>query len=182
LIFLNQDPVHVSVRSEDAQYDNNGRKVKTLKRRIFAKFQRGIPEWAVPIAEANFDFSYIPPEETVERACGFYDSEADQLRMDWTDEERKAIEAALIERNYLQVAKPLAPLPYPSYAKQRKVQGKRTVEHVISEVQTTLSSTGIDPGTVLAYEADHFDEHSQAIMDIFAAESVEEAEEELVTA
>ena len=178
MYFVNKDPVHVTVRSEDAQYNPNGRKVKTLKRRVFAKFQRGIPEWAVPLAEERFDFSHDPPEMTIERSCGFYDSEADQLRMDWTDEERGAIEALLVE-NYLQIERPRAPLPYPTYAKQRKVQGKRTIEHVIAEVKATMEATGIDPAAVIAYEADHFDGHSQEIMEAF---SVKAEEEELVTA
>ena len=82
--FLAQNPVHVVVRSEDAQYNAQGRKVKTLKRRVFAKFNRGIPPWAVPIAEANFDFGYMPPERSVQEWCGFYDSEAD-LGNGWED-------------------------------------------------------------------------------------------------
>lgn len=173
--FIAQDPVHVSVRSEDAQFGARGQKVKTLKRKVFAKFQRGIPPWAVPIAAKTFDFSHMPPERSIEQWCGFYDSEADQIQMDWNDEERNAIETELVARGYLLVERPKAPLPYPTYAKHRKTQGKRTVEHVIAEVKATLEATGIDPAAVLAYEADHFDADSQTIMEAFASAEEEES-------
>jgi hypothetical protein len=183
LFFLEKDPVHVTVRSEDAQFNSNGRKIKTLKRRVFAKFQRGIPVWAVPLATESFDFSMMPPERTIDQWCGFYDSEADQLRMDWTDEEREAIEQHLISANYTQVARPLADVPYPTYLKQRKVQGKRTIQHAIAEIVATLETTGIDPGDVIGYESDHFDSNSQAIIEaVSAQEAPTPDEEELVAA
>jgi hypothetical protein len=182
LYFLHQDPILVSVRSEDAQYSAQGHKIKTLKRRIFAKFQRGIPEWCIPLAESTFDFSHIAPEMTAQQTCGFYDSEADQLKMDWTDEERKAIEDRLLELGYFRAERPLAPLPYPAYEKQRKVQGKRTVEHVIDDIRSSLDSTGLDAAAVISYEADHFDKDSQAIIDAFPTVTAEEEVEEMVVA
>ncbi len=182
LQFLAENPVHVNVRSEDAQYNSTGRKVKTLQRRIFAKFNRGIPAWAVPLAETTFDFSHMPPERTVEQWCGFYDSEGDQIRMDWTDEERETIEARLVDLGYLLVEKPKAPAPYPTYAKQRRLQGQRTVKHVIEDIKATLEQTGIDPGDVIAYEVDHLDKDSQAIIDAFTKAATEAEAEEMVTA
>ena len=185
MFFIDKDPVRVTVRSEDAQYGTRGQKVKTLKRRVFAQFQRGIPDWAVPAAEA-LDFSHMPPERTIQQWCGFYDSEADQLQHSWTDEERETIEATLLRNGYEQVEKAKASLPYPAYGKQRKVHGKRLVSHVIEDILATLDTTGLDPGLVLAYEIDHADKDSQAIIDAFttpvAEEVAAEEVEEMVSA
>ena len=184
--FLNGDPTLVSLRSEiPALYDQGGRKMIAPKqRRLFAKFERGIPAWAIPIAESTFDFATMPPERSVAQWCGFYDSEADQIQRGWTNDERSVIELALVERNYLAVEKPRSEIPYPSYLKQRKIHGKRTVEHVLTDIRATLDMTGESAGKVIAYESDHTDEHSQAIIDALSASAapVTESEEDLVAA
>lgn len=180
--FIAPDPVHVHVRGEFAAlYDNSGRMLQTKKRRVHAKFQRGLPGWAVPIAVETFDIGRIPPDFTAQNWFAMYDSELDQQRAGWTDEERQAIEEAL-QQKYIKLEVPEAELPYPAYLKHRKVHGRRTVEMAVADIVAALKVAEISTENVIAYEADHRDSQSDAIISGVLASFEPEPEPELIEA
>lgn len=182
MLFINQDPVHKVVRSEiRALHNDRGELVANKQRRVYAKFKRGIPGWALPKALELFDLNRVPDNVPPVNWFGFYDSIEDQATQGWTDEERSAIEQRLVADGYVVVEPEKAPLPYPAYEKHRRVIGKRTVEHAVKDIVAALTTTGVPFDTVAAYERDHADRDSTAVL-----QGVEEGlivpEEELVTA
>lgn len=179
--FLAPDPLHVVIRNEDpALFDSRGRMVKPKGRRLYAKFRRGLPGEAVSAAVAAFDTGRLPEDMTPGRWFCLYDSNLDQQQMGWTDSEREAIEAKLIELGHLRFEAQKSDVPYDNYLKHRKVHGKRTVEHAIRDIVSAVELVGVSPDRIEAYERDHADESSDAILEGVRAALV--AEEALVEA
>lgn len=176
------------VRSEGpAIYDQAGRMIKPKARRLYADIGEGIPAPYWELAKELFPAYAEQTEKPIERYGGFYDSIVDQQQRGWTDEEREVIEQKFLEvgGDYVRVELPKAPLPYAAYEKQRKIHGRRTLEHVISDIKQVVSNERELKGedlvpAILAYERDHADEHSQAIVE--ALEPVAEPEEQYVAA
>jgi hypothetical protein len=151
LQFICEHPVHVAIRTDDR--DEKGRLIRGGKRRVYAKFQRGgLPDYALRRALELFEFRAKPPEQTIEGWAAFYDSEADQIRMNWTDDERRLIEDELVRRGYVLVEKDKVPQPYPAYDAHRKVHGQRKIAHAVKEILAAVEAAGIDPDAVIAYE------------------------------
>lgn len=116
--YIAEDPIHVVVRNETpALYDTGGRMIAPVKRRLFAKFTRGVaPTWAVEIAEKTFELRKMHLEVTVQQWIAYYDSVEDQAAMGWTDEERKAIEEKLDGHHAaMLVERPRVAAPWPTY-------------------------------------------------------------------
>jgi hypothetical protein len=151
LQFICEKPEHIVVRSDDR--DEQGRLIRGGRRRLYAKFQRGgLPPYALQKAVELYEFRGKPPEQPVEGWASFYDSEADQIRMNWTDDERKLIEDHLVSRGHVVVEREKVPSPYPSYEKHRLVHGQRKVAHAIRDIVAAVEAAGIDPDAVIAYE------------------------------
>lgn len=184
--FICEVPLHRVVRSETrALHDTRGQMVQTRKRRVFAKFQRGgLPPWALDEALKKFEFRSKPPEQPVEGWASFYDSEADQIRWGWDDEERAAIETALQNTNgvYL-IERPRLPLPYPKFNQHRKTAGKRTLEHVIKDLQATYETAGFDVGLAIAYERENLNDPAVvAALEALVETEPVDAEEQVIAA
>lgn len=180
----------LNVRSEGpAIYDGNGRMIQPKSRRLYAEFGEGIPEPFWALAKQLFPYYADQTEKPIERYGGFYDSLIDQQQRGWTDEEREVIEQKLLQvgGDYVRVEVPKAPVPYASYPKQRKIHGRRTLDHVIEDIskavvsERELKGEDLTPA-IVAYERDHEDEHSAAIIAAVTALKEQEAEETLVAA
>lgn len=182
LRFVTNAPHTVVVRSEVPPiYDSQGRMLHPKKERLFAKFLRGIPAPFVQTARERFP-KWDRPERPLDQYGGYFDSEAEAAARGWGNTDREEVEAVLLTRPQIfKVEFAKADLPYLAYLKHRKVHGKRTIEHAITDILATLDQTGDPPDKVIAYERDHEDEHSAAI--VAAVQAVPKPDgEELVAA
>jgi hypothetical protein len=144
--FIAEDPINVGIRAAKVPiYDT---------RRLYAKFDRGTaPEHAYQEALKIFSFAKIHRDIMPRQWVSFYDSLTSQIQHGWTDDERKCIEDELCKSPHaIKVDPPRAKAPYPAYARQRKTQGARTINHAIAEIVETVKTTGIDPELVISYE------------------------------
>lgn len=165
MLFLSADPESVNIRNEVAALHNvQGQLVHSKQRRVFAKFQRGIPIWAVPKAMSLFDAQRVPDDWEPRQWFACYDSVTDQGRAGWTDDEREVIEQRLLEMGYPQAIPEKAPLPYPAYGKHRRIIGKRTVEHAAADIVAALRATDVSLDDVALYERDHPDSNTDDVL------------------
>ena len=142
--FIAEDPVHVVIASEaPAIYDHRGRMVEPKRRKLFAKFQRGVaPSYAQKVALATFGFRKIHEGIARERWFGYYNSRDAQRQHDWTEEEHELIVQRLTELGYLTVEPEKLSAPWPNY------DNLRSAEKIAAKVQ----EDGYDPALVLEYE------------------------------
>jgi len=183
LQFIAEADITVVVRSDiQAIYNEKGQMLHPKKQRLFAKFRPGIPGPFLARAQAAFP-KWDRPERPLAQFGGYLDTDVEQQRYAWDDEEKSLVEAKLMSRSqviHVEIEK--AALPYPAYAKHRKVHGKRTLDHAITDIKATLDSTGLDPELVVAYECDHEDENSMTVVAAVQAPLEPEPKEELVAA
>ena len=173
--FIAEDPVNIGIRAATVPiYDNEGRMIKEGRRRLSAKFNRGgAPEYAYQEALKIFSFAKMRRDDTPRQWVSFYDSEAAHAQHGWTDEESKVIDDELCKSPLvIQVSQPLVKAPYPTYTKQRKVQGRRTLDIAITDIVETVKNTGIDPELVISYELQN--EKNQKVIDAMQAAKDEE--------
>lgn len=114
-----------------------------------------------------------------------FDSFYAQEAHGWTDEEREIVENALRGgpghgSDYIIVEKAKAPAPYKLYDAHRKVGGKRTLDHVVKDIQDAFATAGFDVGTALLYEKENGAD--PAVLAALEALTAGEPEEELVDA
>ena len=179
--FITENPEHIAVSSGTKPlYDLSGNMVNPGTRRIHAKFRRGLPGWVLPQAREVLDFNLAKPEVPPEQWFSFYDSVEAQAQNGWTDEERETIEQDLSARGFCIVEMPSPELPYKAYLRHRKITGKRTLQHAVSDIKGTLEQMGDDLEKVFAYENFHRDSDTDALLAALAPEK--EPEEELVEA
>jgi hypothetical protein len=156
--YIAETPLHVNIRSEvPALYDSSGRMVAQKKRRVFADFRRGeAPAYAYEVGRQTFEFRGMPGGVTMEQWMAYYDSEEDQIRNGWTDEERGAIEEKLATRpGVVVIEAPRIPAPWPGYNKL-VAHGRRTNQHVAEKVAEMTKDGGYDVKSVIAYEMQEF--------------------------
>jgi hypothetical protein len=190
-----ENPYRFEVRPEiPAVYDTKGRMVAAAQRRVFIQFGRGsAPDYAQKIGLASsFEFATKPTYEggnefPSELWLCYYDSEAAQQIHGWTDEERQLIEGHLPScPGVLIVERPKLKAPWPAYAKTRKLQGRRTADVAAEEIAATVTSTGTDPGDVIAYERQEAKPGWEAIVarmeTLLVEETTEDEPEPLVAA
>lgn len=151
--FIAEDPVHVVVASEQqAIYDTSGRLIQPKRRKLFAKFQRGVASpAAIELALNTFSFNKIHQGIARERWFGYYNSREAQLQNNWSDDEHDLIVGRLVEQGYLEVVPVKALPPWPAYDKLVK-QGQRSNEHVAQKIAEKVLEDGYDPALVAAYE------------------------------
>jgi hypothetical protein len=123
---------------------------------VFAQFERGnAPIWARKQAAELYTFDRMPQGTTPERWLSYYNSADDQILMGWTDEERAAIEEALLEvHSAVLVERPKAVAPWPTYDKLT-VAGRRTIELVVEKIVATVSDLGLNADHVADYEREN---------------------------
>lgn len=144
-----------------------------------------VTDWERAEAMSRFSFNGVAEDEDLRLRLSGYDTELQAKQRDWDEATKAKVEARLAAHpahgiEFFKVEKPLAELPYGPYPKHRNVQGKRTVEHVIADIQAAIAEGYATADQVIAYERDHGDEHSDAIITALAAPA--EAEEELIEA
>lgn len=83
--------------------------------------------------------------------------------------------------DYFIPEKPKLTVPYNNFLKHRKVQGKRTIEHVIADVIAAVEAAGVDPAEVIAYEREN-DNNQTLIAALEALTAPEPVEEPVVAA
>ncbi len=123
-------------------------------------------------------------ENIVERLSCF-DSRFAQELHGWTDEEREIVEEALRNgpghgSDYIIVEQPKAPAPYRLYDQHRKIAGRRTLEHVLSDIKGAFDTAGFDVGTALMYERENLNDPK--VIEFLNGLTVQEPDEELVEA
>jgi hypothetical protein len=151
VLFINDDPVDVRVRSADR--DDKGRLLRGGKKQLSAKFQRGAaPGYARKIGAETFVMTTRPPEVAAEDWLSAFDSNAAQEQWGWTDDERELVEQRLLEQRYLAVEPPKVEAPYPRYVEHRKVHGQRKIEHAIKDIVAAYEATGFDVDAAIAFE------------------------------
>jgi len=191
--FIAEDPIHVVVRNETpALYDTAGRMVAPARRRVFAKFKRGTaPAHAREIAEKRFEFRRIQQGVEPGQWVAFYDSIEDQKQMEWSDEERQAIEEKLLNHHAaVLIELPRLTPPWPKYDELVATKGGLTNKQVIEKILTRVEEDGYDAAAILAYELENRARKSviAALQPLTTGEAVDEAEldhlveEELVEA
>lgn len=154
--FIAEDPVHVVCRvASDPLYDTNGRMVKQGARGLHAKFTRGTaPEFAREIGLRTFTFKKMPEGGVdAEQWLAFYDSVEAAGQFNWNDEERKAIEAKLLQVDgVVAVERPRQPAPWPNYDAIVAAKGGLTSQQVVEKIVAKVTEDGYDPAVVIAYE------------------------------
>lgn len=156
--FIAEDPIHVVIRNETpALYDTAGRMVAPVKRRVFAKFVRGVaPGWALAVAQGSFEFRKMPMDVTFQQWVAYYDSVEDQGNMGWTDEEREAIEEKLYSHHAcVVVERPKVPAPWPKYDEIVASKEGLSNKDVIDRILARISEDGYDPKVILDYELEN---------------------------
>lgn len=103
----------------------------------------------------------------------------------WTDEEREIVEEALRTGpghggDYIIVERAKAPAPYRLYDKHRKVSGRRTIEHVIKDIEDAFRTAGFDVGTAILYERENLND--PLVVAALEGLTADEPQEELVEA
>lgn len=175
-----EDPERVNVRGADeALYDSNGRKISSGARRVYAQFQRGgLPDYALEVARSSYGWKKMPDGVEIQNFAGFYDSEVDQIRMGWTDEERAEIESKLAGYA-IPVGRPDPVAPWPKYASV-KPGGRGVTWQTIAERHIeTAEATGVAVEALLAYErATRAQDELIAAYEAFLAASTEAPAEE----
>lgn len=177
--WLASNPVRIVASSETREvYDTRGRLVQPKVRRTYAQFKRGgIPPYAVPYLK-QLDLHTKPPGQSDEGYVGFYDSEADQILMGWTDEERAVIEERVDQSAYtVKIDVPRIPAPYAKYDEHRRVHGQRKVEHAIKDILEAYEQAGFDLDVAIGYEKQEGNNESVVAALEGLRNPVEEAEE-----
>jgi hypothetical protein len=152
--WISESPVRVVASSETREvYDTKGRLVQPKVRRTYAQFKRGgVPPYALPYLRM-VDLHRKPPGQSDEGYVGFYDSEADQLLMGWTDEERALIEEKVDASPYtIRIEVPRLSAPYAKYDEHRRVHGQRKIEHAIKDILEAHEQAGFDVELAIGYE------------------------------
>lgn len=155
--FIAENEPHVFVRSENpAVYDTKGRLVQPKSRRLAAQFRRGTaPAFAREKGLKAFEFKGLPDSGiSPGQWLSYFDSVHAQRQFGWTDEEREAVEAKLLEQGYMRVEPDRLQAPWPAYDKL-VAQGARTVEKVAAKITETVIENGYDPEEVAAFEREN---------------------------
>lgn len=116
---------------------------------------------------------------------GWWDSVAAQNDYGWSDEDRKYVEARILQvgdPNILLVEDEKVEPPYVKYDQHRKTVGKRTLEHVVADITAAYEMTGFSVGQAVAYEKQNLNDQSviDALYGLEAETPV--ADEELISA
>ena len=154
MLFASERQKEVTVRNEKPIFSPTSGERIELRRRVFAKMERGyIPEWANQLVLDTFSMGGKPPSVPPHRWIATYDSALDQQLRKWTDEERALIEKKLLEQgDVIVLTPPVVEAPYALYEAHRKVSGRRTLEHVLKDVQDAYAVAGFDVEQALAFE------------------------------
>lgn len=151
---------------------------------------RGLSPWEIEEALQRFQFKGTAVGENPVRRLSFIDTDLEERLQNWAEiEKRESMEPGTIKRmaedrlmsspsygqDHFLSEQPKAAVPYAKYLDHRKVQGRRTIEHVTSDIVNAISIVGVDPAAVLAYERDNEDQHSAAI--VAAVEALSEEPE-----
>lgn len=142
--------------------NTKGETVQEYRKSPFAQFERGnAPDYAYQKAvEYGLKFATKPTYEgggefPSQQWLSYYDSEADQIRAGWTDEEREAIERHLLNTQGVYLAdRPKVAPPWPAYDRLT-VQGRRTIDLVVEKIREKVIEDGYSPGDIVAYEREN---------------------------
>ena len=121
-------------------------------------------------------------EDPYTTRIGWWDSFAAQADYDWSDEDREFVERRILEvgdPNVMVVEEVALDAPYAKYDAHRKVQGKRTIEHVIADITQTFEVAGFDVEAAVAYEKQNGNDQRviDALYGLVADEGAAETEE-----
>lgn len=154
--FIAEDPIHVVCKiASDPLYDTGGRMIRQGGRGLYAKFQRGTaPDFARAIGVKTFAFKKMPEGGVEpEQWLAFYDSVEAAAQLGWDADERKAIEAKLLQIDgVIVVEKPRTPAPWPNYDAIVASKGGLTSQQVVDKIVAKVVEDGYDPAVVIAYE------------------------------
>lgn len=173
------------IRSEKEPIRNpSGDLVHPGERRLEVEFVRGgtLPEYARKKALEKLDITGLPENADPMSALTWLDTAVAAHNYKWTPEEQAAVEAVLRERDgngFIVVDVPKVQAPYANYRKHRNVQGRRTIEHAIADIQAVFEQAGFDVGQAVEFEKQNPDKDTETVVAaLLALQPVEEPEPE----
>jgi len=117
----------------------------------------GITPWERDFAVTHFGFKGVADGEDPLKRISSYDTDEEAKRLNWSDEEKAAVEKMLDDgqnADYFRIERPRLPAPWPKYD-ELVPQGRRTIELVAAQIAETVRTLGLDPQTVAAYEREN---------------------------
>ena len=149
--------LRVSFRGKQKVFAPNG-EVIDERPRVFAEFRHGpVPDWAMKQVKRRLDFGFLAEGWTPEMQISSFDSVVAQNQNGWKDEEREALENHLMARgseDFILVEPERAPKPWATYDKLFARKGM-TQEQAVEKIISIVVDTGIDPRSVIEYEAEN---------------------------
>lgn len=125
-------------------------------------------------------------EDPYETRIGWWDSNVAQVEHGWSDADREFVEAKILrigDPNVIVVEEPRVAAPYGRYDEHRRTQGRRTVEHVVADIQQTYALAGFDVDLAVLYEQQNLnDERVIAALYALVPERASAEVEELISA
>lgn len=150
--------LRIELRPERENFTPKGDRLPTTPP-LYAQFQPGgnVPDHARAEVEKipGFRAGIGRDEDPYQTRLGWWDSVAAKSDHGWSDEDHDAAVARFLEvadPNVIVLTEAVVEAPYPKYLTHRKVQGKRTLEHVFADIQSTFEIAGFDVNQAVAFE------------------------------
>jgi hypothetical protein len=150
--------LRIDIRPEKANYTPKGDLIG-VDQPLFVQFRPGgnVPDYAKELVTTlpGFTTGIARDEDPYQTRLGWWDSVVAQHDHGWTDDDREYVEQRILavgDPNIVALSEPVAVAPYTNWAKHRKVQGRRTLDNVIADIQAVWDTAGFDVGQAVAHE------------------------------
>lgn len=150
--------LRIDLRSERENYTPKGDRLPTTPA-LFAQFQPGgnVPDHAKAEVERlpGFRSGIGRDEDPYQTRLGWWDSVAAKSDHGWSNEDHDYAVRRFLEvgdPNVIVLQEVIVEAPYPKYLAHRKLQGKRTLEHVFNDIQQTYDIAGFDVNQAVSFE------------------------------
>lgn len=184
MLYVSERLPDITVKSQKVIFSQKTGEKTGTDRRIYAEFRKGgLPEWAVPIAEATFAMPGKSPEILTAAFLSSYDSDEDARVRGWTPEEKALIEAKLDKKpGVLRLERPRVTAPLPNWIKLTTIQGQRNEAKCVEKALALIEETGLEHEHVRAFEVQEGRKESAAILAALEALKQEVESETLIEA
>jgi hypothetical protein len=150
--------LRIDLRPERENFTPKGDRLPTTPA-LYAQFQPGgnVPDHAKTLVEQlpGFRAGVGRDEDPYLTRLGWWDSIAAKNDHGWSNEDHDAAVTRFLEvadPNVIVLQEVVVETPYPKYVAHRKLQGKRTLEHVFNDIRATYEIAGFDVEQASAFE------------------------------
>jgi hypothetical protein len=150
--------LRIDIRGEQPNYTPNGNPLPPTPA-LYVQFDRGgnVPDHARALVEQlpGFRMGVGRDEDPYSTRLGWWDSRVAQDQFNWSEEDHDFVCERLRrvgDPNVLEITEVKVEAPYAKYDDHRKVHGKRTLEHVFSDIGSTYSLAGFNTEQAALYE------------------------------